>query len=690
MALFTVNGTKIGLFKPLDWALTSGLRAFVAKIETEKVAAKRIFEEAKGEPIKIQVGPRIFEQLYITQLLPGDSRSTRCIEIRDRRWLWERQDCVRRYNIRTRTGETRLTGEGRPEQKKVENDEKYKEWSLNQGQPWTFLDAIKELFKTELGIELKLDENLGTTDRAIDFEDFSEKGSVADLAERLLSYARGYNIRLTDKGEVVLYDEHDGSEVAELVKEKKPFRGSGWATISDKRYLRPSKVKVLFTREIELRFDFIPGTFTAERGREPRRLLNVIPVPVKEMTLAQTSALPGQKVAQNTLITLRDYYATSELTTNLSPDAVGVLSDDQVAKLWMKGASPGSYLRIKYTQFGGNISREWMIYINALMTHWRRTFLVLRPWSDRLRSIKAERVAIQSFENAAGSRARSPVYCNFTISPNFYFTTKITKAAADPNFQLIARGYATRLEDAKPAPAPEINVKDPDIGLLRIFLNTDPMIEARYTVPGIPKKPLKAWDTANSQLGDAFLTFASQELEEDWGLATVLTCIQGAPNNSGQLHEVEIEPAKAEGALGYQLGPCEGPEMTVIVDETPTTTARFFWDDDHAAAIEECFYTGGQSPPDEVFENKSDVDALALGVAARVYEFFSDRAQGQFATDIASPGEMTGAIAAHVFSVDGQGVARKTVQIPPLVTPTNPLQYVEASVRRKLQRLVEL
>lgn len=690
MTIVKVAGTKIGAFKPFQWALTSGFRPFIFEVETEKRAAFHIFDSCDGAPIEVQVGPRLFKQVYVTALGPGTEPGTRTLELRDRRWLWERKETVRRYNIRTKSGTTRLIGEGRVVNKKIDPDIRYHKWSLNNGKPWTFLEAIKELFKSELGINLKVDGSVGSVDRAVDFEDFSESGSVTALAERLMSYARGYNVRLDKDGEVILYDEHDRSEPAELVREKKIIRGSGWRTIADKRYLRPSKIKVLFTREIEVRFDYKPGSFEEEDGREPRRMINVIPVPVREMTLGQTSSDPGAKVAQQTLLTFLDYFATEELTTNLPDQAPGLLSDDRMAQYWNKGASPGSFLRALYTSRGGNVDRAWSIYINAAMNHWRRTFLITRPWTDRMRAMKAERVAIQSFENAAGSRARSPVYCDFTIYPNYNLAAAATKAALNPSAQILTRGYADRLENAQQAPAPEIDFQRGIPGLLRIFLSADPMLDARYVIPGATTQPLLRFEQASTQLTPAILVFAQTELEKDWNLATVVTCIQGAPNNAGQYHEVVVTPQLAEGALKYQLGPCLGPEMTIVIDESPTTTARFFWKDDYATQIEECFYTGGVSPPDDIFENQDDVEELALGAAARIYEFFTDRVQGSFATDLASPGEMTGAIAAHSFEVAIDGVGRKSVSIPALATQASALQYVEASVRRKLQRLVEL
>lgn len=688
MAVVKIDGTTIGAFASFQWALTAGVRPYMTEIETEVGAAKRIFAGSGGRPVNVQVGPRIFEQVYVTALMHGNEPGTRRIQLRDRRWLWERSEIVRRYNIRTLSGETRLIGEGRIENRKIDPDVRYQEWSLNNGRPWTFLDAMREVFRNELGINLNTSGL--TNDRAIDFEDFSEKGTAADIIERLLSFARGYNLRLDDRGQVFLYDEHDGSEEAELLKERKVIRGSGWRTITDKRYLRPSRIRVLFTREIEVRFDYEPGVFSAERGREPRRMLNVIPVPVRELTLAQTSALPGAKVFQNTLITLRDYFATAELTTNLSENAPGVLTDDRMAEFWNKGETPGSHLRQLYTMFGGEVDQQWLIYINAAMSHWRRTFLVIKAWRDRIRSFKAERVAINSFENASGSRSRSPVYCDFTLYPNYFLASKVTRGNASPFYQIVTRGYDDRLDNAQQAPAPEISLRPGVPGLLRIFLSADPMINARYVIPGVPIGMLRIFDGNGGFFTGNLLVFEQQPLEPDWNLATIITCIQGAPNNNGQLHEVVVDPSQAESALGYELGESRGPEMTIIVDETPTTTARFFWNDDFASQIEEAFYTGGVSPPDSVFENKADVDALALGVAARVYEFFSDRVQGQFSTDLASPGEITGAIAAHSFQVSPDGVGRKTVSIPPLTTQTNPLQYVEASVRRKLQRLVEL
>lgn len=692
MAVVAIGDKIIGAFEDFVWAMPVGVKPYIANIETERESAKRIFEETGGEPTTLQVGPNKFEQVYVTALKHGSEQGTRRLELRDRRWLWDRNDTVRRFNIRTQAGTSRLLGEGRIEQRVVEPEVKYHSWSLDSGKEWRFIDAIVDLFLGELGISLVLDQRITAVslDRVIDFEDFDEKGTVADLAQRLLSYARGFNLRIDKAGQVILYDTRDTTEFLELSREHAPIRGGGWAGITDKRYLRPRKIRVLFTREIEVRFDYQTfPEFDPEPGREPRQLLNVIPVPVKEMTLSN-----GDQVAQETILTFEEYYNTDELTTNLSPSAPGAINDSTVARFWNTGSRPGAHLETLYAIFAGQVDQAWSIYISAIIRHWRRTFQVVKPWVDRVRSFRAERVAIYSYTSAARSRARSPVFTDYTINPSIRWATQVTKAASNPQHQVIVRGYKPLLKDATPAPAPEVQIRPGANGLLRIYLTFEPgYSNAKGIIPGVPTQSAVNFvggGTSAGRVFNAILAFNQQDLEPNWNLATILTCIQGAPNNNGQLHEVEVEPAQAEGVLGYSLEECLGPELTVIIDETPTTTARFAWLDQHAKAIEECFYSGSISPPDECFVNQDDIEELALAAATRVYEFYTDRAEGSFTTELGSPGEISGTIGGHVFQVNDQGVGTKKIEIPPISTPIDPLQFVDASVRRKLQRLVEL
>lgn len=695
MTIATLAGIPLDGTGAIRWSQTVGTDPDVTILSLERKRAEAIFAAAGGQPVAMQLGERKLERLYVTSMGPGGSPHTRTLVVKDERWLWQQTLIRASFNKRSRTPIKKLKGEGDPVNQPAVATFLYKSYSLNNGQVWTLEEALESVFD-------RLFAEHGTTyvippiRRDLPFEDFEETTDAASVLQRLIGYASGYEIVPRDDGSFTITDTHDLSAANELGKTGPIAVGSGWVEESDRRYERPRHVDVYFLPECELRFDFIEGNFTTTPTRtdEDRLLVNVAKVSERDLKIN------GESVAEGSYVDINDYIAA--LNTNI-PNSMS-LSGPYLVKNYLRHWKIENDFIID--QSTGLPDLLWAERIKAILSGLRRYYAVPKFWMDRIQSVRAKRVAI--VDQATKTRANAEAYTQWTAWPTrrMHHANSRTKSFKSGWFY---DGYATLLKNGRVARA-EITAKDPEAGIIRVFLQKDARSEAIRVVPGLPKSNLLARivDIAGSSSAAAaqVLLDAQVDMAPNYKLAMVLTGVKAASDRRG-LFSVRVPFSVARDVGGLPNQPALGPPLSLFIAPGETTTARFAWDDAKSQTIED-FFVNPQGQPFELTStdptqsfggdlggllvNSDAVAALAMGAAASVYSRVVDRLEGSRASlqvQGQSGPQVSGAIAEVQTIVGRGGIVAEQVTLPRILKGVDALSSVPSAIRQRLLGLLE-
>lgn len=677
MSIATLAGVPLTAMSEVSWPLSEGVRPQQRIYETDTPGAMRIMQAA-GRPAELVLSTGGYEavrvqQVHILSTRPGSRPDTTGILVADRRWLWPHKTITRDLNERRRTGETRLVGEGnvRVENQSVVADAAYAPATLNNGVPWTAEAALRSVLTELVGSEFAIE----PVRRQIAIENLV-LAHPADMAlEILLHYCGGLGITVDPSGLVRVYDRRSGGEVPELIAAGPALQEAGYPGFVDRRYSRPRSIKAYFERECELRFDYLEDSpvTTTIRGEEPRRLENVMPCPDSTLTMN------GKTVTQGTLRTVDDFltaWVGSQRAFAVSP-----LSQSLIREYYFHWSN----LVTKY--LGDNeitYSAVWQRRLNAIRNHWRKTFRILPAWRDRIRSIKAIRAAIVDVEN--GTPAKAMAWLDYVAFPS-YLSLENTYTPRTKHLGRNVSNYATTLQAAFASPA-SVTVTDDQAAVVRVVLQTDPFGESEEMLPGNADKLPLATCVDTRQLGDRRALIQACKLVSGFKLAVILTAIQAGPNNLGRYHVETVTPSNAEGVLGAPIGPCDGPEWSVLISGN-TATARFAWSDALSTQIDAAFYRG-EPYPRSLLVNGAQIRNVALAEAARQYATMLDRTEGSFVVALNAGLRVRGAISTIEHRISTDGLASTLIAIDPEIEPLDMHAVLPQGDQRALRKMVGL
>jgi len=688
MAVVSLAGIALSGVAPIEWALTSGVVPFATEILCERNSGLEIFRRAGGEATRLIIGDGAYDQVYVTSYTAGDDPNTIRLLVQDQRWKWPFKLIARSFNIRKRTGNVQRRGGDRVELQNLAPDIVYFPWSLkNNRTVWTFKDALRDVLKELLEPSVSIGGlgslNLGSQ---VEFEDFDVEKSGGRVVAELLEKSSGLAIRPDRFGDIVIYDQLDGSEKEAL--NLKVIVGTGWREFADRRYERPSAVEVLWTREPELRFDYVEKetksglVTTSIPGREPLHMDNVLPIPDGELKIGK------QKAATGTWVSISEYIAAIAKIP-LARNKTKKLTLGAILRFYTEPA----YLREQYGTTGdGTPDPAWMARIDAILTHFRRTYRIDSTWLDRIRSFRAYRVAIVSPEHR--SRAKAQAFQQYMNYPAFRAAVVKKKSTHRTKYGWSRDDYAANLNGATASPV-DVRIVDQDNGIISLDLILSPFRDSNRIVPGIPDGILpNLIDDARSALARLLRTHVP--LDDSFRAAVILTTVQAAPNNSERFHRVRVTPLQVLrrfGAFGASFlnGPQNGPVLQIKIQDTPTTTARFEWSDTGSdpADIRESFYTGRRPIPIKLLTNKEHVQAISEAIAAQAYAFFADHVEGGFETaqvfDIEPMGSLSSV--SHVVSTDGE--IRTRIDLPRPTASIDFWSLVDPNIRRTVRGTVQ-
>lgn len=696
MSYCLLDGVPVLGHKPVSWSLTVGTRPDMHGFEVTNAAAQNFHiaappvgratvsrdrggQDAAG-PVSLVVNGAHFVGLWVVQIEAGSVPESATVVVADRRIFWSRTHVHASYNVRRRTGDRRAVGDGsgQVENARIVDDVAYAPYSLNSGARWSPREMAIDVF-AQIGVDVELPSGFG---RGVEIQDaiFDHPGDVA--IEYLLRYCGGgYQIAVDRFGAVRVFDTTRRSEQLTGVP---IVDGGGDIFVTSKRFMRPRSVRVLFTREVELRFDFVEGrqsqtpskeaiattprdrSETVDDGRPPRDMANVIPVPESGLEVN------GRKVGLRQYVDIEEYL--DALKDDRANASVPTLTLEELRRLFH---SPSLLEHTYAITDQGEYNEVWTRRIKAILQNWRITFRLNPVWRARLKSIKAMRVAL--IDPESGTRAPASAYAPYLRKPTI--DGLIKKRAEGTRMLWQVGSYADRLSDAVAAPV-DVTIKHEEWGIVRVFPLKDVFGYSEVMVPGEPEN-VPRWQ-ADSDVTAAVVWHMSK-LKDDFKMAVVLTGIQGAPNNSSALHAETVLPGEIDpGVADVSLGPV----MEVRVDPG-LATARFRWDDDFAEQIDAAFAKGEGDYPEDLIINQTEVGTTARAIATEVYARLSDRLEGRtayaFSPAFYPDGEFTSV--EHVLTPEGTVYTIVTAS-PPVNMPSV-WSYMPAGIQQTLRRIAQ-
>ena len=621
----------------------------------------------------------VYRGLFVISTQPGDSVRTLGLLVADRRFFWNRVWVERRYNIRRRTGERRLLeGEVTPLEVATNTaDFGFERATLNEGVKWSAFEVLEDVLTELCGRDgFKIQPGVFGSLLANDINDLTISDSGENALSRALAHLPGLAVFMDTDGKATVINTLDGSELQAVKAAGAPIEGSGTWEKVDRRLARPRLVHTGLQRESELRVDFEEGRrATVVPGEEPLDMVNVIPVP--EITLKLTN---GNTVAQGTWVQIDDYLDAIALLNDFPPGKLGKLTQALIRKHYLSGFA---ILYNIYVAIEGTANPVWARRLSAIKEHWRRTYRFRPQWRDKIRTLRAYRVAIMDQET--GTRGRAEAFHDYIVKPSEKTLAKLKGQNFDMGYQV--QGHADNLKNAKRAPT-EVQVIDNDNLIIRITPRVDSWGVTAAIAPGniqgsFPK----------TTAGDARILWNDPNtgLSPNFKLSIVLTATQAVPNSTDALHFEKVGPSEAADRLPSipTIGPSSGPDWYTKI-RAGRETARFAWRDEDSAAIKDAFFKG-LAPPQSLMINPDRVRDLAAARAAQIYALLLDRVEGSFSVSILATAKPTGSLAQVTHEVVSSGddwVAATRFDLPPITVPPDIWALLPESTRAVLQKQV--
>lgn len=668
----TLGGVVMGGATLYDWELAEGPapveHAFTASIERVEQ-----LDRILGQPTTLEiVGPRktlTVEQVYLISVEAGSDPFERRLRVTDRRWTWPKRWVSTTFNLRRATGNKFLAGEGRLENRLLQPEIRYARYTLyphdSPSEPWTAREALRWIVETELGVPLVFRDEPPTQ---VPIEDLEVEAAGDDAVSRLLTFMPGMALYVDLAGRAVVYDTQKGDE-AELLQrsQERPHVSGGQVIVVDRRVLRPAKVVVLFTPEVEMRFEFREGSEggTSVEEEDTPSLVNVAPLPDAQLEVGGVLLARSSWAPLTELFTAWGAFGLHNRQITLSDLRQRALGHGWANFEQAWGNDPNAPPDSVAAARAGTAARSWRIL-----------YRIDRYWTQRLAAIRPYRASIVNPETGAYGRAEA--YCDWTRRPSHKGLAAL-KSQPNLNQGWAVRGYNDDLASAEPAPA-LVELVDEQSGVIGVHPLVDPNGLAQAMVWGYPeggKLPSQhkgAWKRTGERL---YANWNYVRLEDDFRMAVLLTVVPGSPNDLRRFHQVEVTPEEISPSPGTSVGPVVYARVFPGV-----MTARFGWLDGQREAIEAAVKGAGPYPLDLLL-NPDLVQDVARATAARIYETLRDRPAGSAELDMDPDIQPRGTVG-RVRHVMGGGATTTQIAFQAVSQPTDVWRWLNASTQRAI------
>lgn len=627
----------------VTWALRAGVAPVLESFEMVPADADALFQGgARKQPVTLKIippagNPVTVTNLWVLNVAPGPNPFIASVTLADRRWFWSYAHVLRRLNMRRRTGNKLAIAS---DQAPIEANQSvpnyfYWPWSLNKGGAvWTAPDGVRDVFINPIdGVLQKekqywgqmanviIDERLQSGGAGTPIEDLQIDDQGDAAVERIVGYLPEAEVTVDYNGDVVVFSRTGGDEAAIYQAILPEIPGGGHAIMVSNAALRPSKINVKFTFEVEVRFDFLENATATSAGGQTnhdvdtttgpgsggqikvdyqRHADNVLP------SVDYQLSVNGNTIPMGTYITFDDaFIAWGPMPAQLSGGSSVKLDHPIVQKafvpyldLWEKLGVIG-----QQPQPNGTLQR-WPERIAATKNHYRQTFRLPSAWTEQMISIRAYRVA--TIDPQSGMRGPSLAFGDYCAVASQRQYARNAQAGDVFDWAFNRTGYpSSGIIDNTTSPSPAVvNILDEDQGVFRVDYMIDLMRTTEQILPSmlmVENNAMPTTDITNRSRAITFDTLNAAggyaSLSPSFKLAVILTCVPAAPNNLNQFYTVSVKPSDVEGVIpqgaGAGLTNAQGPEMDI---HCGLDTARVMWVDSRSSDIEAIFGIQGGAP----------------------------------------------------------------------------------------------
>lgn len=733
-----IDGFPVLASGPVTWSLRSGTTPFVSTFDITPAARDALQARDGRRPVTLTLGggPATgfkIEQLWILGFPPGPNPHIARVTLADRRWFWPKAHVLRRFNMR------RLVG-----QKTVQEQNnalfpilipglefRYTKYSLKNGvDTWTVGQMLEEVVQAAgdaerrhhgvlppVKVDWRLDARASYPLENIEIDDPGDQA----VGRALVAVAEA-DVFVDANGDVVVYARTSGRENETLRDIGQEHVGAGHIALLANEFQRPREVHVLFTREVEVRFDYTETNETGTRTvasvaggldlGDDRAVENVLPVPDQSLKVLDERQ-QRVTVSQGVWITIDQALEAWNNPINGALTSFGEVTHAHIQRAMVPFNDLWGPLR--FLGLTNPAKVDWQSRIAALVTHWRRTYRMNPRWVDSYISAKPYRIA--TLDRTSGQRAPSPVYMDWCALTSL--RTFITRAAENNESVVNVTGYPTAANGfigatTKFAPA-LVNLLDQDQGVIQIDLKHDPVRTFEMTMPGkidtfSPGGNLRR-SVANTRSVAFNASYFGRKQQPRFAsshkMATILTLIPAAPNNSNQLYRVVVSPDQVRDLLppaaAAGLGEAKGPPVEIRIGAT-VETARTEWVDARANDIAAMFGFGIADRNDVLSSRTSDLvvnngeradargagslKAIARAAAAKYWASLADHLTGG-ASGTMNYTTPLGWCDSVTWNIDTNGVATTRVTMPDKLPELSLFSLLDAKTRAVILHQVQ-
>ena len=668
---------------PLDcrkfrWGLVAGSQSPEYSFICFTEIADRIWQSGLGATLEIEVtgwtgNQRIdfkptFSDLWLWQRRQVSASETQ-LTLRDRRAFWERQRVTLEINRIRNVSSQRVPAGAKGVRRDFQRIAAFRYFprSLHLrgeldpapattpiGDPrlraYTALEAVRRILSLcdpppdDVRVEA---EDIGYIhEDGVHVEDL-----IPDLLSLYLRYARA-NLYM-DGSTAVLFSLDDYPPIANLGGYDK----GGWPALADYRMIRPSKVRVRVPIEWEARVDFVETesgakTYAAEEIYFENVIRNPNRVP---------DPWGSGDIEVGEWITIDHALAAWAADTEHPWPARRPLTLSN----WRKDMLTSGVFEL-YCIYADNpslLDPVRVARIQALSTHYRRTFRICETWLSSIFSWRPVRVKLEDARTQY--RSPSPVWMDYTLIP-MLIPSEVKNGAAPTVQKIRAWPEGEKqflLDDAQVCTDAILEIVRPDaFGIVRLRVLPDLEGHRAKIVPGIvlgaPNYDLFA--LTGNVIWDDEADGEPPRLDPDWRMATLLSLTLATPNGSVRHRTLVRKAAKFARGMESIGAPLDSFR--------PQEPLRVRWDDASSRTIVDSDglrIEGGEEINAEIIEEVAD------SVAEQVYFAMRDRIIGEFRTpywipDICRP---RGNISAVLVELDGDKGSAETIFVVPAPPP---------------------
>lgn len=724
MTTATLDGKPLLNSSAVIWPLRAGVKPVMQAFDMAPDDALVLGQKSGPVSLRIQPdegNPVNVDNLWVMSVSPGTDKFISSVVVADRRWMWSYAHVLRRFNIRRNVGTKRL----------IANDQiaavnptafqvSYWTWSLNSGKIWVTSSVIPEILKAVGEAELsktgqrfgfKIDERIGDNIKSLPIEDLTLDDPGDQAVMRAMSYLPEGMIYVDYDGTVVVTSRATGDEKGIVQALMPEIAGEGHTDLVRNNLVRPKEIEVLFTREVELVFDFVENTLDANQTQvavgDARVMENVLPSPDYQLTNNVSQA--RSPIVQGTYITFGEafnYWGTLPAGgRNLDHDIMQralVPGMDLAAMLLKSGSQPDNNGAIK----------PWVARITEALSHYRTTFRIAPKYMDRVLSLRAYRVT--TIDPQSGTRAPAPAYGDYCWLYTQQTLLKQIKghntSDGSPDWIINKTAYPTNgiLDSTAEVSPCLVTVRDEDQGIIHLTYMPNPIYGMNETMLPSQMK-LDTMPTADPTNRTRPITFDSvsrsrqaPKLSPAFKLKVLLTAVPAAPNSANQLHKITIKPNDIAQMLPSSetagLNDAQGPKMQIRIGPQ-IEVARVQWKDDASTELDKCFGIGDGEPnlsglvinegaPSDL-QNGASLNAIAKAAAARLYATLCDRFEGSMAGYMNGQVRPGGWVSEIQHKLATDGVATTSVIMPSQIPQFSLFSWLDSASRQAIMRLVQ-